>query len=366
VIVPILGLVEWFYLGDAEDMTLTVAQGRSHFAGGRGYLGACSLGLATTETLIAMRSDQQAWQAGRCSPAVYDNSIDATRTAYADLVGVGRDRVAIGSQTSVMVSVLAAAVPAGAEVICVTGDFSSMVFPFEVAESRGISIRHVPLDDVAEAISATTWLVAFSLVQSATGAIADVDAILAAAEHHGAFTLCDTTQAAGARPVDASRFDATVCHAYKWLCAPRGAAFLTLSPRYQHTLRPVQANWYAGEDIWGSCYGPTMNLAADARAFDVSPAWPVWVGAQPAIELFRDLDLAAVNRHNSRLGNLLCEGLGLPALSQAIVSWPDADGSRLAALGGAGLVASGRAGLVRVAFHLWNDDDDVAAVLAAL
>lgn len=350
----------------AGSMSLTLDQGRSHFLGGRGYFGACSVGLATTETLAAMRADQEAWQAGRCSPAVYDATIDATRTAYAELVGVAPSRVAIGSQTSAMVSVLAAAVPPGAEVICVEGDFSSMVFPFEIAAARGITVTHVPLAELAEAISATTWLVAFSLVQSANGAVADVDAIVAAAEHHGAFTLCDTTQAAGAMPVAAGRFDATVCHAYKWLCAPRGAAFLTLSPRYQSTLMPVQANWYAGDDIWGSCYGPVMNLAADARAFDVSPAWPVWVGARPAIELFRDLDLAAVHAHNVGLGDALCDGLGLPRRSQAIVAWPDADGSRLAALGAAGLVASGRAGCVRVAFHLWNTESDVTSIVEAL
>jgi selenocysteine lyase/cysteine desulfurase len=32
----------------------------------------------------------------------------------------------------------------------------------------------------------------------------------------------------------------------------------------------------------------------------------------------------------------------------------------------AGISASGRAGRARVAFHLWNTDDDVAAVLEAL
>jgi selenocysteine lyase/cysteine desulfurase len=344
----------------------TLAEARAQFVGGRRYLGACSLGLATSATLEAMRADQADWAAGRCSPAKYDAVIDRTRASFARLMGVDTGRVAIGSQTSAMVSVLAAAVPAGREVLCVDGDFSSMVFPFVVAEGRGVVVRHVALEALAASITPATHLVAFSLVQSSSGRVADVDAIVEAARANGAFTLCDTTQAAGAMPVDASLFDATVCHAYKWLCAPRGAAFLTLSDGYQQTLAPLQANWYAGEDIWGSCYGPNMSLAADARSFDVSPAWPVWVGAEPAIELFASLDLAEVHAHNVALGDALCDGLGIPRRGQAIVTWPDADGRHLQALVAAGIVASGRAGCARVAFHLWNDELDVADVLAAL
>lgn len=344
----------------------TLAEARAQFVGGRRYLGACSLGLATSSTLEAMRADQADWAAGRCSPAKYDAVIDRTRASFARLMGVDAGRVAIGSQTSAMVSVLAAAVPAGREVLCVDGDFSSMVFPFVVARSRGVVVRHVALDALPASITPATHLVAFSLVQSSSGRVADVDAIVAAARANGAFTLCDTTQAAGAMPVDASLFDATVCHAYKWLCAPRGAAFMTLAEGYQQTLLPLQANWYAGDDIWGSCYGPNMNLAADARGFDVSPAWPVWVGAEPAIELFASLDLAEVHAHNVALGDALCDGLGILRRGQAIVTWPDADGRHLEALVAAGIVASGRAGCARVAFHLWNDSRDVADVLAAL
>lgn len=344
----------------------TLLEARAQFTGGRHYLGACSVGLAAASTLDAMRADQADWANGACSPAKYDAVVDRTRVSFARLMGVDASRVAIGSQTSAMVSVLAAAVPAGFEVLCVEGDFSSMVFPFVVAESRGVVVRHVALEALAASITPATHLVAFSLVQSASGRVADIDAIVEAARANGALTLCDTTQAAGAMPVDASLFDATVCHAYKWLCAPRGAAFMTLAEGYQQTLAPIQANWYAGEQIWGSCYGPTMNLAADARSFDVSPAWPVWVGAEPVIELFASLDLDEVHAHNVALGDALCDGLGIARRGQAIVTWPDADGRQLQALVAAGIVASGRAGCVRVAFHLWNDERDVADVLEAL
>ncbi len=345
---------------------LPLAEAQSRYSAGRGYLAACTLGLPSRDTVDALAADAAAWADARVSAAGYGDLVEDVRTSFAELVGVDHSRVAIGSQVSVMAGMVAASVPDGAEVLCVDGDFSSMVFPFLAQAHRGVTVRHAPLADLAEYIGPATWLVAFSLVQSATGAIADADAIVSAARAHGARTFCDTTQATGWLPVDATQFDATTCHAYKWLCSPRGVAFLTVSPEFQAQLRPTQVGWYAGADPWASCYGPGMNLAADARQFDVSPAWQAWVGARPAIDLFRRLDIAEVHDHAVALGDALCDGLDIARQGQAIVTWPDAGGSDVARLAAAGITASARAGRARVAFHLWNSADDVADVLTAL
>lgn len=330
----------------------------------RGYLGAASIGIPTRETVDAQLADIEAWRTATLSPADYDEVIDRTRNHYATLVGVSPDRVAMGSQTSVMVSLFCSAAPSGAEVLCVEGDFSSVVFPF--LQRPDLRVRSVPLTALASEITEQTWLVAFSFAQSATGEIADLGAIRDAAASTGTFTLCDTTQAAGVHPVDASGFDATVCHAYKWLCSPRGVAFLTINERLGRQVIPTQAGWYAGDEVWESCYGPNIHLAQSARRFDVSPAWPAWVGAEPAIRLFASLDIAEIWQRTSALGASLCAALGLPEQRQAIVTWADPDGSDLKRLTDAGLTVSGRAGRLRAAFHLWNDERDVAAVVAAL
>ena len=111
----------------------------------------------------------------------YDSPVASARASFAELVHVEPSAVAIGSQVSVLASVVAAPAPDGAEIVCVDGDFSSIVFPFLVQAHRGVTVRHVPLARLAEAIGPRTWLVAFSLVQSATGEIADADAVIAAA-----------------------------------------------------------------------------------------------------------------------------------------------------------------------------------------
>lgn len=336
----------------------------SQFDGGRDFLAVASIGIPTRETATALRGDIDLWATARRDPQDYDGMIARTRAHYARLVGVTPDRVAAGSQTSVLTSIVAGAVPEGAEVLCVDGDFSSIVFPF--MQRPGVRVRHVAIDELAEAITDDTWLVAFSLVQSATGVVADATAIAAAASAHGAFTLCDTTQAAGVHPVDAAQFDVTVCHAYKWLCAPRGVAFMTVGADIDPFLTPLQAGWFAGESVWASCYGPVMNLAADARRFDVSPAWPAWPGAETAIRFFADLDIEEVWSYASGLGDALCDAVGIPQQHQAIVTWADPDRADLDRLVAAGIRASGRAGRLRAAFHLWNDEEDVANVVAAL
>jgi len=326
----------------------------------RGYVAVASIGLPPDSAVAALRADLDAWAAADRDPQGYDPVIARTRASYARLVGVPVDRVAIGSQTSVLASLVAAAVPEGAEVLLPEGDFSSIEFPF--LTRPGIRTRVVPLAALADAITEETWLVVFSHVQSATGVVADLDAITEAAARSGAYTFCDVTQAAGVAPVDASRFDVTVCHTYKWLCSPRGVAFMTLSPRFAPLLRPLRAGWYAGDDPWTNTYGPAMNLAPDARRFDVSPAWQAWVGAEPAIALFAGLDIAEVWAWTSSLGDALCEAVGIPAQRRPIVTWPDASGDDLRRLIDAGIRISGRAGRFRASFHLWNDLSDVEAI----
>ena len=82
--------------------------------------------------------------------------------------------------------------------------------------------------------------------------------------------------------------------------------------------------------------------------------------------MFSELDIEEVWAYASGLGDALCDGLGIPQQHQAIVTWADPDASDLHKLVAAGIRASGRAGRLRAAFHLWNDEADVAAVIAAL
>ena len=264
-------------------------------------------------------------------------------------------------------ALIASGIPDGAEVLVPDGDFASLVAPF-AHTGRDVRIRCAPLDRLADEVTDATAVVAFSLVQSATGDVADVEAIVAAARRHGARTVCDATQAVGWMPVDAAAFDVLVCHAYKWLCAPRGVAFMAIGADIAAQLSPLHAGWYAGADPWSSCYGHEVPLADDARRFDVSPAWQAFVGAEPALALFAGAPAGDVFRHTTGLARAFRARLALPEPERpsAIVTWADQDGRDLARLASAGVTASGRVGRARVAFHVFNDLEDVDIGAAAL
>ncbi len=346
--------------------TSPLAAAQAEFTGGRGYLAACTVGLPTRASRAAIIADLDAASAGRPDLVAYTAAVERSRDHFARLVGVAADRVAIGSQASVAAALVAASLPVGAEVLIAEGDFSSIVLPF-THSGRELRVRAVPLAALANEIRPRTALVAFSLVQSATGEVADAAAIVSAARRAGARTLCDATQAVGWLPVAASEFDAVICHAYKWLCAPRGVSFLALSERLAADIPPLFAGWYAGADPWSSCYGHEVELATDATRFDVSPAWQAFIGAEPALALFSSLDPQHLRDHAIGLAARFREGMGLPAPQResAIVTWADPEGCDLARLHAAGITASGRAGRARVAFHLFNDDVDVDLALTA-
>lgn len=336
---------------------------RDRFAPDGIYLDTPTYGLAADTVMAAMRDGLERWQRGVATPLEYDAAVDRARGLLAGLVGVEADDVACANQVSVLVATVVASLPDGASVVVAEGDFTSLLYPLLVAEHRGITVRAVPLEQVADAVDDATDLVAVSLVQSSDGRIADLEAIRAAAAAHGARTLIDATHAVGWLPVDARGLDYLVVGAYKWLLCPRGTAFLAVAPERQEGLRAIAAGWYAGEDVWGSIYGTGMQLARSARKADISPAWLCWVGTVPALELITQTGVEAIHAHDVALADRLRAGLGLPTSRSAIVSVPTRETIDLRAHG---IHASVRAGSLRVGCHLYNDPADIDALIDVL
>jgi selenocysteine lyase/cysteine desulfurase len=328
------------------------------------YLNTASYGLPPDSAWAALQAALEDWRGGRTSWEHWCDSAEGARAEFAALVGVAPETVAIGATVSELVGLVAASVPDGTRVLAPEIDFASLLFPFMVQERRGVTLRLVDAADLAGAIDESTDVVAFSAVQMATGEVADLDAIAAAASAHGALTVVDATQACGWLPLDASRFDVVACHAYKWLMSPRGTAFMTVRPGHLDRIVPVAAGWYAGEDVHTSYFGPPLRLAASARRLDTSPAWFSWVGTQPALELVNRIGVDAIHAHDVGLANRFRAGLGLEPGDSAIVSAevPDAR-ERLEA---AGIVAAERGGRLRASWHVYNTEADVDAALDAL
>jgi selenocysteine lyase/cysteine desulfurase len=325
----------------------------AHFEADGLYFATATCGLPPRETSEAMGRVLEDWRRGRIAAPGFDPVIAETRSLYARLAGVDPATVAIGHQVSPLVGLIAGAVPDDAEVLTVTGEFTSVTFPFAAHAGRGVRIREVPADLLIDAIDERTSLIAVSAVQSANGAIADLDAVAAAADRHGADVLVDLTQSAGWLTVDAARFAYTVCGAYKWLLSPRGTAFLTVRADRLDSLVAGQAGWYAGEEPWESIYGLPLRLAQDARRFDVSPAWFSWVGTHASLAFLDEIGPEACHRHALQVEAAFAEASGLESGPSAIRSLV-ADDAVTGLLAAAEVVASVRAGRLRLSFHVNN------------
>jgi selenocysteine lyase/cysteine desulfurase len=323
------------------------------------YCNTASYGLPPRPGWEALQSALADWHGGRTSWEEWGQSTELARAAFARLVGVEAARVAVGSTVSELVGSVVTALPDRARVVVPDIEFTSTLFPLLV--QRRLDVRTVAPAGLAHAVAEGADAVAFSAVQMSTGEVADVEAVLTAAQGVGAITLCDATQALGWLPLEAGRFDAVVCGAYKWLMSPRGSAFLAVSDRLLERVVPHSAGWYAGDDVHASYFGPPLRLAATARRLDISPAWFSWVGTHPALELIERVGIPEIHAHNLNLANRFRAGIGLGPGNSAIVcaDLPGAAGR----LERAGIVAAVRGGLLRTSWHLYNDESDVDRVL---
>ncbi|MFF7243253.1 aminotransferase class V-fold PLP-dependent enzyme [Embleya sp. NPDC008237] len=336
----------------------------SYWSAEPGWLNTASSGLPPDAALAALTRAQETWHRGRTDMDGFHAAGERARATFGRIVGAPAETIMAGNTASGLLAPFAAGLPAGGRLVVPEVEFTSNLFPWLVQEARGVEVVTVPAAELVEAIDERTTAVAFSLVQSADGSIAAEADIVAAARAYGASVYVDGTQACGWLPVDATRYDLFVVSAYKWLMAPRGAAYGYVSPELAARTLPHAANWYAGAPDVDPYYGPPLRLTDTARRFDTSPSWFCQVGADPALALVERIGVEHIHAHDVALANRFLTALGLPPGDSAIVAidLPDAR----ARLEAADIRVSARAGRTRLAFHLYNTDAEVDAAVAAL
>jgi selenocysteine lyase/cysteine desulfurase len=334
------------------------------------YMDAATYGLPPRATVEAMQAALGAWAAGTADwIGDWDRPAEEARADFASLAGVPEASVALLPSVSVGVGWVAQALRPGDEVIVPADEFTSTLFPFLVAERRGVVVREVGISELADAVGPSTSLVATSLVQMQTGLRADLAAIREATGRVGARVLLDATQALPflATGEDLSTIDFVLAHAYKHLLCPRGATFMVVRADRQDELEPASANWRAADDPYGRYFDGPLTLGPGARRFDVSLAWHAWVGARVSLRLLREWQAAGALEEVWSRAHGLARGAGLAGADSTLVCVPvgDPDGAR-AALLEAGIRASVRGAAVRLSVHLWNTDEDVREALGVL
>ena len=341
---------------------------------GRHYLDSATYGLPPKATTRALRAALDGWRDGSARWIEdWDLEGEACRRLLAGMIGAGERDVSLQPAVSVASALVATAVPDGGEVLLAEGDFTSVTYPFVAAAETGrIRWRAVPFEHLAESMTHETSMVAVSVVQSADGRLADLSALRSACDTNDVRLYVDASQALGMLPLDvhSPRIDYLSAVGYKWLCCPRGTAWLYVHPDLHHEPWPVAASWRGGDDPYGRFYGTDLGLAIDAARFDVSLAWHAWVGARHSLETLLSIDEETRFRLGHDAACAFAEGLDLPEPATNIVTLKVRGGDEaLRVLETEGIRVAGRAGKVRVAFHLYNTVDEAeraASVLRSL
>jgi selenocysteine lyase/cysteine desulfurase len=329
----------------------------------RGYLDTGTYGLPPRSSLEAVQRALAGWR-GREPWIQWEKDGESCRKLFARLVGAASEDIALLPTVSSAAGLVAVSLPAGEgdNVVLYEDDFTSTLLPWRGLERRGVELRVRQLDQLVAAVDERTALVAVSSVQSADGALADLDGLRAS----GARLFVDATQAVGAVPVDVDGIDYLVAHGYKWLLCPRGLTFFYVRPERLADIEPWTAGWKSRLNPYEHYYG-LPEPTPDARRLDASLPWLVAAGARPSLELVASLGAERIAAHDLALARRFAAELALPEPGAPIVRVTVEDvESAVARLRDAGISCSARAGSVRFGFHLYNTEADVSLALEAL
>ena len=327
-----------------------------------GYLDTAAYGLPHPASAAAMNRWTAEWTGGATAYPDWLGATDEARQLFALLAGVPEDRVCTGVTGSQLVGQLATSLPDGSRVLAAADEFPSLLFPFLAQADRGVRVREVPIERIADEIDATTDVVALSAVSPMDGRLAPLGDIRRAAAATGARTVVDAAQACGWLAEDWSRYDAVVVPGFKWLCALRGVAFMALSDRMLGEQRPSSAGWFAG--VRRSAGVRPLRQSPDARSLDLSPVWSSWAAAREGLRALLALGVPRIGAHDVGLADRLRHGLGAePGETPIVIVAGVAAAERLRR---SGLRVTMRKDHARVAFHVYNAPADVDRALEAV
>jgi cysteine desulfurase / selenocysteine lyase len=340
---------------------------------------------------------------GTLDKAAMFAGVEKVRGLFARLIGAMADEIAFTRNVTDAIATFAASLPwkPGENVVlCEQIEHPANIYPWlGVAKRTGIAVKsvacrdgHIPVDAIVAAIDAATRVVAVSAVSFAPGFRLPLAELGAECRHRGVLLVVDGAQSVGVleTDVEAMKIDALATSSQKYLMGLYGLGFLYVRRKIADTLDPVFLSRFSidlGDQHEGSA-GDTSAyvLAKGARRLDVGNYnYPATLAVAASLQLLLDLGPKRVEAYVCGLARSFADRLmaaGLPvyggrsnALGSQIVTVGTALGVDHDTGGGEEmsdlyhfLMANGvrlgvRRGLLRFSFHLYNNQDDIDAVI---
>jgi isopenicillin-N epimerase len=294
--------------------------------------------------------------------------LEEARVTLANYLGANPANLAFAPNASSALNAVVRSLELGPadEVLLGDAEYGGMELLWEYVRRRtGVTLLRRPFDELEP--GPHTRVVFCSHIEWSTGRVNDVGALVARARAAGALTIVDGAHAPGQIELDLESLGADVyagnCH--KWLCAPKGSAFLHARPEVQELIDPTVVSWdwldgaaFYERHRWQGTRDPSAYLAVPAAiAFQAEHDWPRVQARCHALLAslalpFAPLTDAYVQMRGYRVGHPDPPALERRLYEEHRIEVP--------------IVETPHGWVLRVSVQAYNDESDLAALSEAL
>jgi isopenicillin-N epimerase len=211
--------------------------------------------------------------------------LDEARCTLADYLGAAPENLAFVPNATSGLNAVARSLTLGPndEVLLGDAEYGGMERLWEFVRRRtGATVERRPFDELAP--GPRTQVVFCSHIEWSTGRLNDLAPLVARTRSAGALLVVDGAHTPGQLDLDLDALGADIyagnCH--KWLCAPKGSAFLYARPAAQRLIDPAIVSWDWLDDAsfpelhrWQGTRDPSAYLSVPAAiAFQAERDWP--------------------------------------------------------------------------------------------
>src|SRR5216683_1492597 len=370
-------------------MTLDEFRARFPILARRVYVNSCSQGALSIDVDEAMLAYLDSWHRDGSPWELWVEQVERLRARFAASIGADADEIAVMPSASAGINAVASALSfSGPRSHVVVGDFAfpTMAQVWLAQERRGAVIRRaraeadtLPLDAHDAVIDERTLIVPATHVCFRNGHKTHIAGLVRLAHARGAYVFLDDYQRTGSGPIDvhALGVDFMVTGCLKYLLAAAGIGFLYVRRDLIERLEPSITGWFGRVNPFAFRID-ALDWPPGANRFESgTPPVPNAYAALAALELLDRVGYDVVGRQVDRLAgryaSAACDAgfvVRTPAAPDCrgpLVVVQSVDGPLLVMkLAARGIIASCRGNGLRVAFHAYNTDDDVDAVMSAL
>ena len=284
------------------------------------YLNTASVGLLPKQTINAIKRylDKERLY-GNIYWKEWENKLEQARSLIAELIGAKEEEIAIVSNTSEGLNIVANGIKWKNKENIVLNDleFPSNIFPWQnQAKKHNLEIRiaknvhgKIPLEEYEKHIDDNTRVIAVSWVEFQNGFKHDLKALAELAHAHGAYLVVDGTQSIGMLDVDVKKMDVDflACACAKWLISPIGTGFLYIHKDLVDEIDATYVGWRSVKDPENFSYR-WFELDEAARRFEAgSPSFLGIQGLMESLKYIHRIGSRSIERRDLELAEYLVE-----------------------------------------------------------